>query len=86
MERFVRASMKGWKWAEDNPEEAAMIVLDYDETGCADRTAPDPHDERGGQADGRVRRPTLLAGGSDPVITEEPEGAWSHAITDTALE
>ncbi len=28
MERFVRASMKGWKWAEENPDDAAMIVLD----------------------------------------------------------
>ena len=28
---------------------------------------------------------TLLAGGSDPVITKEPEGAWTHAITDKAL-
>ena len=24
MTRFVRASMKGWKWAEKNPEKAAM--------------------------------------------------------------
>ena len=30
MARFVRASMRGWDWAEANPEEAAMIVLDYD--------------------------------------------------------
>jgi NitT/TauT family transport system substrate-binding protein len=28
---------------------------------------------------------TLLAGGSDPVITMEPVGAWTHAITDAAL-
>ena len=34
MVRFVRASMKGWKWAEANPEDAALIVLDYDETGA----------------------------------------------------
>ncbi|MEM6619984.1 MAG: ABC transporter substrate-binding protein, partial [Pseudomonadota bacterium] len=34
MVRFVRASMKGWKWAEENPEEAAMIVLDNDQTGA----------------------------------------------------
>ena len=26
----------------------------------------------------------LLSGGSDPVITKEPEGAWSHAVTDKA--
>ena len=28
---------------------------------------------------------TLLAGGSDPVITAEPEGAFTHAVTDAAL-
>ena len=28
MVKFVRASMKGWKYAEANPDEAAMIVLD----------------------------------------------------------
>ncbi len=27
---------------------------------------------------------TLLAGGSDPVISKEPEGAWSHVVTDKA--
>ena len=96
MVRFVRASMKGWKWAEENPEEAAMIVLDYDETGAqtekhqvrmmgeiAKLTAGsngtlDP-------ADYERTVESLLAGGSDPVITKEPEGAWSHAITDEAL-
>ena len=28
---------------------------------------------------------TLLKGGSNPVITMAPEGAWTHAITDEAL-
>lgn len=96
MVRFVRASMKGWKWAEENPEEAAMIVLDYDQTGAqteehqirmmseiAKLTAGsngtlDP-------ADYERTVETLLADGSDPVITMEPEGAWTHAITDKAL-
>ncbi|MDU8910790.1 ABC transporter substrate-binding protein [Aestuariicoccus sp. MJ-SS9] len=96
MERFVRASMKGWKWAEENPEDAAMIVLDNDETGAqteehqirmmgevakltaGSNGALDPADyERTVQ--------TLLAGGSDPVISKAPEGAWTHAITDAAL-
>jgi NitT/TauT family transport system substrate-binding protein len=27
---------------------------------------------------------TLLAAGSDPVITKEPKGAWTHAVTDAA--
>ena len=34
MVRFVRASMKGWKYAERNPNEAAEIVLDNDATGA----------------------------------------------------
>jgi len=94
--RFVRASMKGWKWAEENPDEAAMIVLDYDETGAQ----TEKHQKRmmgevakltaGSDgtldpADYQRTVDTLLAGGSDPVITKEPEGAWTHAITDAAL-
>ena len=96
MVRFVRASMKGWKWAEENPAEAAMIVLDYDETGAqieahqvrmmgevakltaGSNGALDPADYERTVA-------SLLAGGSDPVITAAPEGAWTHAITDKAL-
>jgi NitT/TauT family transport system substrate-binding protein len=96
MERFVAASMQGWKWAEENPEEAAMIVLDYDETGAQTEThqirmmgeiakltagsngALDP-------ADYERTVGTLLAGGSDPVITKMPEGAWTSMITDAAL-
>ena len=27
---------------------------------------------------------TLMKGGSDPVITKEPAGAYSHAVTDKA--
>jgi len=94
--RFVRASMKGWKWAEENPEEAAMIVLDYDETGAQTET----HQKRmmgeiakltaGSNgtldpADYERTVATLLAGGSDPVISAAPEGAWTHQITDKAL-
>ena len=36
MVRFVRASMKGWQYALDNPDEAAQIVVDSDETGAAE--------------------------------------------------
>jgi NitT/TauT family transport system substrate-binding protein len=96
MARFVAASMEGWKWAEENPEDAAMIVLDFDETGAQTEAhqirmmgevakltagsngALDPADY-----DRTVA--TLLAGGSDPVITKAPEGAWTSAITDAAL-
>ena len=97
MVRFVRASMKGWKYAEENPDEAAEIVLDNDATGAqteehqqrmmrevakltaGSKGALDPADyERTVQS--------LLSGGSDPVITKAPDGAWTHAITDEALQ
>ncbi len=96
MVRFVRASMKGWKDAEADPQAAAEIVLKYDETGAqtldhqvrmmgevakltaGSNGALDP-------ADFQRTVDTLLAGGSDPVITKQPEGAWTAAITDVAL-
>lgn len=96
MVKFVRASMKGWKYAEANPDEAAMIVLENDQTGAQTEThqkrmmgeiakltagsngALDPADYERTVA-------TLLGGGSDPVISKAPEGAWTHAITDVAL-
>ncbi|MDD9922829.1 MAG: ABC transporter substrate-binding protein [Boseongicola sp.] len=96
MVRFVRASMKGWKWAEANPGEAAAIILDYDETGAqteahqvrmmgeiAKLTAGSDGTLDPADFDRTVS--TLLAGGSDPVITKKPEGAWTHDITDAAL-
>ena len=96
MVRFVRASMKGWKWAEENPDDAAEIVLENDETGAqteqhqkrmmgeiakltaGSNGALDP-------ADYERTVETLMKGGSDPVITKAPDGAWTHAITDKAL-
>ena len=93
MARFVAASMKGWEWARENPEEAAMIVLDNDASGAqteehqirmvseinkltegSDGVLDEAAYERTVQ--------TLLSGGSDPVISRAPEGAWTHAVTD----
>jgi NitT/TauT family transport system substrate-binding protein len=94
--RFVRASMKGWKYAEANPDEAAMIVLENDETGAQ----TEMHQKRMmgevakltagsngalDEADYTRTVSTLMGGGSDPVITKEPSGAFTHAITDKAL-
>jgi NitT/TauT family transport system substrate-binding protein len=96
MVKFVRASMKGWKYAEANPDEAAMIVLENDQTGAQ----TEAHQKRmmgeiakltagsNGALDVAAAErtvATLLAGGSDPVITKAPEGAWTSAITDAAL-
>ena len=97
MVRFVRASMKGWKYAEANPDEAADIVLENDASGAQ----TEKHQRRmmgeiakltagsNGSldpADYERTVATLLGGGSDPVITAAPEGAWTHAITDAALQ
>ncbi len=96
MVRFVRASMKGWKYAEANPDEAAGIVLDNDASGAQ----TEMHQQRmmreiakltaGSNgtldpADFQRTVDSLLGGGSDPVITKQPVGAWTHEITDAAL-
>jgi NitT/TauT family transport system substrate-binding protein len=36
--RMVRASLRGWKYAVENPEAAVDIVLKYDDTGMQTRT------------------------------------------------
>jgi len=96
MVRFVRASMKGWKYAEENPDEAAEIVLDNDASGAQ----TEKHQRRmmreiakltagsNGALDFADYARTVIAlmsADSDPVITRAPEGAWTHVITDEAL-
>lgn len=96
MVRFVRASMKGWKYAEANTDEAADIVLENDASGAQ----TEKHQRRmmaevakltaGSNgaldvADYERTVKSLLEGGSDPVITKMPEGAWTSEITDAAL-
>jgi NitT/TauT family transport system substrate-binding protein len=96
MARFVKASMKGWAWARENPEEAALIVLDNDATGAQTEkhqvrmmgeinklTAGS--DGKLDPADYERTVETLLSGGSDPVITQAPEGAWTHEVIDKAM-
>ena len=96
MVRFVRASMKGWKYAEDHSDEAADIVLENDASGAQ----TEEHQRRmmgeiakltagsnGALVEADYERTvqSLLSGGSDPVISKAPTGAWTHAITDKAL-
>jgi len=96
MVRFVRASMKGWKYAENNQAEAAQIVVDNDDSGA--QTVEHNTIQMGeiakltagsngalSEADFNRTVDSLMTGGSDPVITKKPSGAWSHAITDKAL-
>lgn len=96
MARFVKASMKGWKYTEENPDEAAEIVLENDETGAQQehhqkRMAREVAKLTAGSngtldpADYERTVETLLTGGDEPVIAKKPEGAWTHAVTDKAF-
>ncbi|WP_417433451.1 ABC transporter substrate-binding protein [Kiloniella sp.] len=93
MARFVAASMKGWDYARENPEEAAEIVLENDATGAQTekhqvRMMKEINKLTAGSdgkldpADYERTVSTLLSGGSDPVITKKPEGAWTHVVVD----
>jgi len=96
MARFVKASMKGWSWARDNQKAAAEIVLENDTTGAQ----TEKHQIRmmgeinkltagsNGKLDPAAYERTvmtLMGGGSDPVITKKPTGAWTHKVIDKAL-
>jgi len=96
MARFVRASMKGWEWARANQKAAAEIVLENDATGAQ----TEKHQVRmmgeinkltagsTGKLDVAAYErtvKTLLSGGSAPVISKAPMGAWTHAVTDKAM-
>ena len=94
MARFLKASIKGWNYAGDHPDEAADIVLENDDTGAQ----TEKHQRRmmreisklvGNQpqgigylipADYRRTVDVLMSSDSDPVISKKPKGAWSHKI------
>lgn len=93
MARFVKASMRGWAWARNNQKDAAMIVLENDETGAQTeehqiRMMGEINKLTAGSngkldpADYERTVATLMSGGSDPVITKKPTGAWSHTVWD----
>jgi NitT/TauT family transport system substrate-binding protein len=96
MAKFVRASMRGWEWARQNPDAAAKIVLDNDPTGAQTERhqrrmmgeinkLTDGSNGRLDPADFERTVTTLMgAGGEQPVITRRPTGAWTHAVTDAA--
>ena len=94
MARFLKASIKGWNYAGDHPDEAADIVLENDDTGAQ----TEKHQRRmmreisklvGNQpqgigylipADYSRTVDVLMSSDSDPVISKKPKGAWSHII------
>jgi NitT/TauT family transport system substrate-binding protein len=96
MAKFVKASMKGWAFVAKNPDEAAAITLEADASGAQ----TEAHQKRMAgeiaklldtgsgaldEADYKRTVATLLgAGGDSPVITKEPAGAFTDAVTDAA--
>ena len=95
MAKFVKASMKGWADARANPDEAVKTVLDNDTTGSQteghQKTMMGEINKLTEGSDGSLDEAaykrtvaTLLKGGSDPVISKEPQGAFTHAVTDAA--
>ncbi len=94
MAKFVQASMKGWDYARQHPDEAASIVLENDTTGAQTEkhqkrmmaeVAKLLDDKANGKLDVADYERTvkvLTSGGSDPVITKTPEGAYSFALYD----
>jgi NitT/TauT family transport system substrate-binding protein len=96
MAKFVKASMKGWEWSREHPKDAAKIVLDNDASGAQTekhqtRMMEEINKLTAGstgkldKADYEHTVKTLLGGGSDPVITKEPVGAYSYAVIDKAM-
>jgi NitT/TauT family transport system substrate-binding protein len=97
--RFLKASIEGWNYAMDHEAEAVKIVLANDTTGVqteahqqrmmseiAKLLTPDPNGL--GYMDVAAYNRTvaeLMAGGSAPVITKKPEGAWTRAIWQQAF-
>jgi NitT/TauT family transport system substrate-binding protein len=97
--RFVKASIRGWRYAITHQAEAVKIVLANDTSGQqakdhqtrmmgAIAKLPGPDDGGLGYLhvsayDRTVRE--LMSGASDPVITRKPEGAWTHAVWQKAF-
>jgi NitT/TauT family transport system substrate-binding protein len=90
---FVKASMRGWEYSRQNPDGATNIVLANDTNGAQNekhqRRMMDEIDKLLDSNNGKLDPHdyartvvTLLAGGSAPIITRRPIGAWSHAIYD----
>lgn len=88
--RFVRASMKGWQYALDNPEEAAQIVVDSDETGAAELAhqlymvgeVSKLVDADDAALDMTTYDRTVKALLDQSIIKAQPEGAYTTVVTD----
>jgi NitT/TauT family transport system substrate-binding protein len=92
--RFVKASMKGWQYAIEHPDEAAQIVLDNDPSGAQTLAHQkfmmegvgkliDVNDWALDQAAYDRTEQALL---DQAIIKAKPSGAYTHDITDAAMK
>ncbi len=95
MAKFVKASMMGWNDLAKDPKGAVAAVLKNDASGSQTEahqaTMVNEVSKLVDGSDGTLDTAaadrtvaTLLSGGSDPVITKKPEGAWTDVVTKAA--
>jgi NitT/TauT family transport system substrate-binding protein len=92
MARFVKASMQGWDYARAHPDEAVKIVMDNDTTGAIDETHQTHMmaeinkltDGSTGVLDPATYDSTVKMLVDQKIISKQPEGAWTHSVTDAA--
>ncbi|MDQ2803356.1 MAG: ABC transporter substrate-binding protein [Pseudomonadota bacterium] len=96
--RFLHASMRGWQYAMQHQAEAVKDVMANDTSGALDEEHQTRMMQEvaklvpGGDHGLGYLEPTdyqrtvqvLLSGKSDPVISHEPQGAWTHAVWEKA--
>lgn len=96
--KFVKATMEGWNYAAAHQAEAVKIVMSYDTAGVLDAAhqtkmmasiAPlltDGKDKNGYLDPAAYQRTVsvLMEDKTDPVITKQPDGAYTHKIYDAA--
>ena len=96
MAKFVKASMMGWADMAKDPAGAVKTVLENDASGSQTEahqtTMVEEVNKLVDGSDGMLdvvaadrTVATLLAGGSDPVITKKPEGAWTDVVMKAAM-
>jgi NitT/TauT family transport system substrate-binding protein len=96
MAKFVHASMMGWDEARKDPAAAVKAVLENDASGSQTEahqtTMIEEINKLTEGSDGSLdvaaaerTVATLMKGGSDPVITKAPAGAWTDVVTKAAM-
>ena len=89
MVKFVRASMKGWKYAAEHPDEAAEIVVDnggQDEDHQKFMAGEVAKLIGNGKLEKSLYERTEKALLDQKIITKKPEGAYTTEITAAALK